>query len=97
MKKARCRKWLAVVLSLALALSMLPGAAFAEEAEPPAEETLSCQLTEGCTLEQGHEGECVLAAAADQTPGEPEQEEENNAAASTSSEPQTDGGERLSA
>ena len=93
MKKARCRKWLAVVLSLALALSMLPGAAFAEEVEPPAEETLSCQLTEGCTLEQGHEGECVLSAAADQTPGEPEQEEENNAAASTSSEPQTDGGE----
>ena len=93
MKKARCRKWLAVVLSLALALSMLPGAAFAEEVEPPAEETLSCQLTEGCTLEQGHEGECVLSAAADQTPGEPEQEEKNNAAASTSSEPQTDGGE----
>ena len=58
MKKARCRKWLAVVLSLALALSMLPGAAFAEEVEPPAEETLSCQLTEGCTLEQGHEGMC---------------------------------------
>ena len=74
MKKARCRKWLAVVLSLALALSMLPGAAFAEEVEPPAEETLSCQLTEGCTLEQGHEGECVLAAAADQSRGEPEHE-----------------------
>lgn len=74
MKKARCRKWLAVVLSLALALSMLPGAAFAEEVEPPAEETLSCQLTEGCTLEQGHEGECVVEEPEEEPADVPEEQ-----------------------
>ena len=53
-----------------MSLSMVPGTVMADEAgntqnEPAVE---SCQKTEGCVLEDGHEGDCVTEDAAEPTP-----------------------------
>ena len=59
MKQTKKSRLLAILLSAAMLLSMLPTVAFAEETESiPAEQ---CTVTEGCTLEDGHEGECAIA------------------------------------
>ncbi len=46
-----------LIFTLCILLGLLPPAAFAAEAAP------ACTVTEGCSLEDGHEGECVLYAA----------------------------------
>lgn len=59
MKQTKKSRLLAILLSAAMLLSMLPTVAFAEETESiPAEQ---CTVTEGCTLEDGHEGACAVA------------------------------------
>ncbi len=60
MANARPKKWLAVFLAFVLVLALIPGAALATGDDGQSEEVVSCQLTEGCTLKAGHEGECVL-------------------------------------
>lgn len=63
------RKWLASLLALALLLSLFPTVAFAEESEStPAEQ---CTDTEGCTLEEGHEGACAIAESETELTAEP--------------------------
>ena len=61
------QKFLSLVMAFIMILSILPSTASAEEQEGDA--TAACTRTEGCTLEDGHEGECVL-------PDEPEDEPE---------------------
>lgn len=55
--RATKSKLLAFVLSAAMVLA-LPGTVFAADVSVP--ETSACILTEGCTLTEGHEGECIL-------------------------------------
>lgn len=51
---------LALLLAVILAVSMMPGMAFAaEEMNGNGTEGMPCQATEGCILEEGHEGSCV--------------------------------------
>ena len=52
------KKILALLLSLVMSVTFLPGAALAAETGTP---SASCEVTEGCTLEAGHDGECVLS------------------------------------
>lgn len=59
------KRFLAVLLTMAMLLSTFPASALAAEGDTAAE---PCTVTEGCTLEAGHEGECVL-------PDEPETQE----------------------
>lgn len=59
MANARPKKWLAVFLAFVLVLALIPGAALAAEDDGQPEGDVPCQLTEGCTLKAGHEGECV--------------------------------------
>ena len=61
------QKFLSLVMAFIMIMSILPATALAEEPEDDA--TAVCTRTEGCTLEDGHEGECVL-------PDEPEDEPE---------------------
>lgn len=61
MKLRSMRKSMSVLLAAALLLGLLPTAALAEEPIP-------CAITQGCTLADGHEGECVTE------PGEGEKE-----------------------
>lgn len=63
MKKNGWKRLLAVALALILALSLMP-AAFATgagegETPAPTEAPAACTKTEGCTLTDGHEGDCV--------------------------------------
>ena len=48
---------LALLLSLVMSVTLFPGAALAAETGTP---SVICEVTEGCTLEAGHDGECVL-------------------------------------
>ena len=59
------QKFLSLVMAFIMIMSILPATALAEEPEDDA--TAACTRTEGCTLADGHEGECVL-------PDEPEAE-----------------------
>lgn len=52
------KKILALLLSLVMSVVLIPGAALAAETGTP---SASCEVTEGCTLEAGHDGECVLS------------------------------------
>ena len=55
--RSRC---LALLLAVILAVSMMPGMAFAAEGmNGNGTEGMPCQATEGCILEEGHEGSCV--------------------------------------
>lgn len=72
MKQAKKSRLLAILLSAAMLLSMLPTVAFAEENESiPAEQ---CTVTEGCTLEEGHGGACAVAESETESTAEPETE-----------------------
>lgn len=59
------KRLLASLMSLCLIVGLLPTAAFA--AEPDTTEAAPqagvCEVTPGCTLEAGHEGDCVVAPA----------------------------------
>ena len=59
MKQAKKSRLLAMLLAVIILLSMLPTVAFAEENESKLAE--QCTVTEGCTLEEGHERECAFA------------------------------------
>ena len=52
------KKISALLLALVMSVTFLPGAALAAETGTP---SASCEVTEGCTLEAGHDGECVLS------------------------------------
>ncbi|MFQ9800195.1 MAG: hypothetical protein ACLR23_16045 [Clostridia bacterium] len=54
MKRAKYSKLLAVLLTAAMMLTMLPTVAFAEDIESSPVD--SCTVTDGCTLKAGHEG-----------------------------------------
>lgn len=57
-KKLKTKKrLLSILMCVMMMLTLCPQAAFAEDAEAP--ELVSCTVTEGCTLEEGHEGDCV--------------------------------------
>ena len=58
MKQAKRSRLLAMLLAVAMLLSMLPTVAFAEETESTLAE--QCTVTKGCMLETGHEGGCVI-------------------------------------
>lgn len=72
MKQTKKSRLLAILLSAAMLLSMFTTVAFAEETESiPTEQ---CTVTEGCTLEDGHEGECAIAEPETEPTAEPETE-----------------------
>lgn len=55
------KRLLASLMSLCLIVGLLPTAAFAAEADTTEEapQAVVCEVTPGCTLEAGHEGDCV--------------------------------------
>ena len=59
------KRLLASLMSLCLIVGLLPTAAFAAEADTTEEapQAVVCEVTPGCTLEAGHEGDCVVAPA----------------------------------
>lgn len=63
------KRFWACFLSLNLLLTMMPTMAFAtdETVDEPADTSEVCTVTDGCTLQTGHEGDCVVT--------EPEQKE----------------------
>ena len=65
------KRFLSCFLSLSLLLTMMPTMAFAadDEVNEPEGTVEVCVETEGCTLEAGHEGECVVVES---EPEEPE-------------------------
>lgn len=65
------KRFWACFLSLSLVLTMMPTMAFAadDEVNEPEGTVEVCVETEGCTLEAGHEGECVVVES---KPEEPE-------------------------
>lgn len=65
------KRFWACFLSLSLVLTMMPTMAFAadDEVNEPGGTVEVCVETEGCTLEAGHEGECVVVES---EPEEPE-------------------------
>lgn len=66
MKKSKLSRMLAAFLVLVMVLTMLPGTALAIEIDLQADETAPCQITEGCILADGHEGDCVVEEEPDQ-------------------------------
>ena len=66
MKKSKLSRMLAAFLVLVMVLTMLPGTALAIEIDPQTDETAPCQITEGCILADGHEGDCVVEEEPDQ-------------------------------
>lgn len=59
------KRLLASLMSLCLIVGLLPTAAFAAEPDTAegAPQAVVCEVTSGCTLEAGHEGDCVVAPA----------------------------------
>ena len=68
MKKSKLSRMLAAFLVLVMVLTMLPGTALAIEIDLQADETAPCQITEGCILADGHEGDCVVEEEPAQAP-----------------------------
>lgn len=90
MKRSSMKKWLAICIAGMLAIpanlssyAAEPGQAAGAGANEGTEETL-CDKTEGCTLEGGHEGDCVVKDAEEATdaPTEGNTEGETDAEAS---------------
>lgn len=66
-KKLFSRRFMALTMSVMMMLSLCT-TAFAEEADPGENENFTaCETTEGCVLENGHEGECKMPQPADVT------------------------------
>ena len=70
MKKSKLSRMFAAFLVLVMVLTMLPGTALAIEIDPQTDETAPCQITEGCILADGHEGDCVVEEEPTQAPKE---------------------------
>lgn len=81
------KRLLASLMSLCLIVGLLPTAAFAAEADTTEEapQAVVCEVTPGCTLEAGHEGDCVVAPAEGDS-----SEPENNADAQPGGEDVSD-------
>lgn len=64
------KRFWACFLSLSLVLTMMPTMAFAadDEVNEPEGTVEVCVETEGCTLEAGHEGECVVVESKPEEP-----------------------------
>lgn len=59
------KRLLASLMSMCLIVGLLPTAALAAESDTTEEvpQAVVCEVTPGCTLEAGHEGDCVVAPA----------------------------------
>lgn len=66
------KRLLASLMAMVLLLSLFPISALAVERDKGSETPVACAVTEGCTLQAGHECECVL-------PDEPETTEDDPA------------------
>ena len=66
------KRLLASLMAMVLLLSLFPISALAAERDKVNETPVACAVTEGCTLQAGHECECVL-------PDEPETTEDDPA------------------
>ena len=55
------KRLLALALTAAVSITLLPGTVYAEETEGEQRTTDPCVITEGCMLENSHEGECRTA------------------------------------
>ena len=56
------KRLLALALTAAVSMTLLPGTVYAEETEGEQRTTDPCVITEGCMLENSHEGECRTAS-----------------------------------
>lgn len=72
MGKGSMKKMLALFLAFSLTLSLIPGTGLSVRAEEQKETTAACTLTEGCTLEEGHEGACVTDSVDEEEKKDPE-------------------------
>ena len=70
MKRKKLKKLLALFLVFGMMLSLLPNMAFAAEVSDGEYPLATCTVTEGCTLEDGHDGECATVPTEDSTDGE---------------------------
>ncbi len=71
--------------------SLLPNMAFAAEVSDGEYPSATCTVTEGCTLEDGHDGECVTAPTEDSTDGEGNDNvQDSSVPADTESEEETE-------
>lgn len=68
------KRLLASIMAMVLLPSLFPVSALAVERDKGSETPVACAVTEGCTLQAGHECECVL-------PDEPETTEDDPAPA----------------
>ncbi len=58
------KRLLAAVMVAVMSVTMLPGMAFTEEtSDVTGAVSEPCTLTEGCTLDAGHDGACLLTDA----------------------------------
>lgn len=79
MRKGSMKKLPALFLCMLLTLSFAPGTELSVKATEQ-EEPKACTVTEGCTLEEGHEGECVIPDEKTEEPTAQERLEEMIAA-----------------
>ncbi len=63
------KKILSWLLVMCMICSLLPATALAVEDDAGGETTAACTVTEGCTLEAGHVGDCVLSGEPKDTTG----------------------------
>ena len=54
------KRLLASLMVMILLLSLFPVSALAVERDKGSETPVACAVTEGCTLQAGHECECLL-------------------------------------
>ena len=91
MKRKKLKKLLALFLVFGMMLSLLPNMAFAAEVSDGEYPSATCTVTEGCTLEDGHDGECVTAPTEDSTDGEGNDNvQDSSVPADTESEEETE-------
>ena len=77
------RRLLAALLSLALVVGLFPATALAEEGTQDGGVVVPCTVTESCTLEAGHDGDCIILP---DEPEEPIDEEPAEPASSTAAD-----------
>lgn len=91
MKRKKIKKLLALFLVFGMMLSLLPNMAFAAEVSDGEYPSATCTVTEGCTLEDGHDGECVTVPTEDSTDGEGNDNiQDSSVPADTESEEETE-------
>lgn len=73
-KKYQTKKWAAILLTVLMMVTSTPFSAMAAAAESSNIEPVLCTVTEGCMLEENHEGECA-AGSVDSVEGDLDQPE----------------------